>query len=168
MGPGSYPWAGSRTPGVDKHQPCPDLAALKVNKETTNGIRTFKKKSVWSVCAHTCGRQRKVPPLESFPGKHRQVVGYPSAFLSVDSTQVELPQERRTWWWGKGRDGKAMENLSHIRDENGLEAPLTAANLSLKITSTQLDQEFYLGPIQTNKKNTHQLNCWKLSQSLGQ
>ena len=45
-----------------------------------------------------------------------------------------------------------MENLSHIRDKNGLEAPLTAANLSLKITSTQLDQEFYLGPIQTNKK----------------
>lgn len=54
-----------------------------------------------------------------------------------------------------------MENLSHIRDENGLETPLTAANLSLKITSTQLDQEFYLGPTQTNKQktHTHQLNC---------
>lgn len=53
MGPGSYPWAGSRTPGVDKHQPCPDLAALKVNKETTNGIRTFKKKKcVKCMCTH--------------------------------------------------------------------------------------------------------------------
>lgn len=47
-----------------------------------------------------------------------------------------------------------MENLSHIRDENGLETPLTAANLSLKITSTQLDQEFYDQHKQTNK-HTH-------------
>ena len=55
---------------------------------------------------------------------------------------------------GKRGDGKAMENVSYVRDENGPEAPLTAANLSLKITSTQLDQEFYLGPTQTKKKKT--------------
>ena len=59
---------------------------------------------------------------------------------------------------GKRGDGKAMENVSYVRDENGPEAPLTAANLSLKITSTQLDQEFYLGPTQT-KKNQNQVNC---------
>lgn len=52
MGPASCTWAGSRAPGVDKHQLCPDLVALKVNKETTNGTRTFKKKCVKCVCTH--------------------------------------------------------------------------------------------------------------------
>lgn len=38
--------------------------------------------------------------------------------------------------------------MSKVIDKNGLKAPLTAADVNLKITTTQLDQELYLEPKQ--------------------
>ena len=57
--------------------------------------------------------------------------------------------------------------MSHVRGENRPEAPPTAANLSLKITSTQLDQEFYLGPTQTKKKAVKLLTIKPVTWSVG-
>lgn len=57
--------------------------------------------------------------------------------------------------------------MSHVRGKNRPEAPPTAANLSLKITSTQLDQEFYLGPTKTKKKAVNLLTIKPVTWSVG-